>query len=167
MEIGELVSVAPPAPPPPPDTEFAAELVSATFKSGVKTSHAQAEVTPPYWEAGKEAAIEDDWTDMAKKLGLPAAPYSKRAAVYLVKEINVGDEFQVSITLGKHTPPDYVITDFDEALQHKLELFTSTPLTATYRAKTPGQTRIDIPVMDRKTLLSPLRSVTVNILPAR
>jgi hypothetical protein len=35
MEIGELVSVAPPAPPPPPDTEFAAELVSVTFKSGV------------------------------------------------------------------------------------------------------------------------------------
>jgi hypothetical protein len=98
MEIGELVSVAPPAPPPPPDTEFAAELVSVTFKSGVKTSHAQAEVTPPHWEAGKEAAIEDDWTDMAKKLGLPAAPYSKRVAVYLVKG-KAGASYDVEVKL--------------------------------------------------------------------
>jgi hypothetical protein len=94
---------------------------------------------------------------------LPAVDQVKLSA----NEIHVGDEFQVSITLGKHTPPDSVITDFDEALQHKLELLTTTPLTATYKAKTPGQTRVDIPVVDRKTLLSPPLSVTINILPAR
>jgi len=102
MEIGELVSVAPPAPPPPPDTEFAAELVSVTFKSGVKTSHAQAEVTTPHWEAGKESEVEDDWKDMAKKLGLPPEPYSKRAAVYLVKgKAGAGCDVEVKVKVTK------------------------------------------------------------------
>ena len=82
-------------------------------------------------------------------------------------EIHVGDEFQVSIVLGKHTPLDSVMTDFEQALEHKLELVTSRPLMASYKAKIPGQTYIEIRVMDRKTLLSPPRSVPINVLPAR
>jgi hypothetical protein len=79
----------------------------------------------------------------------------------------VGDEFQVSIVLGKHTPLDSVMTDFEQALEHKLELVTSRPLMASYKAKIPGQTYIEIRVMDRKTLLSPPLSVPINVLPAR
>jgi hypothetical protein len=86
-------------------------------------------------------------------------------------EIHVGDEFQVSVVLGKRTPLDSVMTDFVEtldvkSLEDKLELVTRTSLTATFKAEKPGQTHIDIPVMDRKTLLSPPLSVPINVLPA-
>jgi hypothetical protein len=87
-------------------------------------------------------------------------------------EIHVGDEFQISIILGKHTPLDFVMTDFVEtldvkSLEDKLELVTRTSLTATFKAEKPGQTQIDIRVMDRKTLLSPPLSAPINVLPAR
>jgi hypothetical protein len=83
------------------------------------------------------------------------------------RQIHVGDELKLSIILGKTTPLESVRTHFNEVGEHRLEVLSIQPLTATYRAKTPGQTRIDIPVVDRKTLLSPPLSVTVDILPAR
>ena len=86
--------------------------------------------------------------------------------------ILVGEEFQVTIVLGKQTPLDSVLTDFSEVLdlktmEDKLELMTRTALSATFRAEKPGQTHIDVPVMDRKTLLSPPLRVTIDVLPAR
>lgn len=99
MQVGEPVSLAPST--TPPDTEFAAELVSVTFKSGVKTSHLKAEVKVPHWEAGKEAEIEDDWKDMAKKLGVPPEPYSKRAAVFLIKSAGGAYDVEVKVKVTK------------------------------------------------------------------
>ena len=46
MQVGEPVSVAPPS-TPPDDVEFEAELVSVTFKSTLKTSHAKATINGP------------------------------------------------------------------------------------------------------------------------
>ncbi len=100
MQVGEPVSVAPP-PAPPEDKDFAAELVSITFKSSIKTSHSKATVAGPHWEAGKEAEITDDWQAMAKKMGLPAEPYSKRAATYLVKGAGGSHDIEVKIKVTK------------------------------------------------------------------
>jgi hypothetical protein len=88
------------------------------------------------------------------------------------QEIHVGEEFQVTIRLGKQTRLDSVVTDFAEVLdpktlEDKLELVTRTALSATFRAEKPGRTQVDVPVMDRKTLLSPPLSVTIDVLPAR
>ncbi len=83
-DFGEQICVAVP-PTTPPDQEFAAELVSVKFDSGVKVSHSKATVNGPHWEVGKDKEITDDWAATAKKLGLPAEPYSKRPAVYLIK----------------------------------------------------------------------------------
>jgi hypothetical protein len=83
-DFGEPICVAPPS-TLPPEKDFAAELVSVTFKSGVKASHGQAEITGANWEAGKEGEVTDDWKATAQKLGLPEEPYSKRAAVFLIK----------------------------------------------------------------------------------
>lgn len=83
------------------------------------------------------------------------------------EKIHVGDVFQVSINLGKRTPSLSLMTDFGVSLDDRLERLSREPLTATYKAKLSGQTRIEIPVADRKTLLSPALSVTLNILPAR
>jgi hypothetical protein len=83
------------------------------------------------------------------------------------EQIHVGDELKLSIILGKTTPLESVRTHFNEVGEHRLEVLSIQPLTATYRAKEPGQARIDIPVVDRKTLLSPPLSVTIDILPAR
>ncbi|HEX7499135.1 MAG TPA: hypothetical protein VF524_02410, partial [Polyangia bacterium] len=88
------------------------------------------------------------------------------------QQIHVGEEFQVTIVLGKQTPLDSVLTDFSEVLDPKtmednLELVTRTPLTATFKAVKLGQAHIDVSVMDRKTLLSPPLSLTVDVLSAR
>jgi hypothetical protein len=100
MQVGEPVSVAPPS-TPPDDVEFEAELVSVTFKSTLKTSHAKATINGPHWETGKEGEITDDWKDMAKKLRLPPEPYSKRAAVYLVKGAGGSYDIDVKVKVTK------------------------------------------------------------------
>lgn len=108
MQVGEPISVAPPS-STPDDVEFAAELVSVNFKGSLKTSHAKAEITGPHWEKGKEGEVVDDWKDMAKKLGLPPEPYSKRAAVFLVKGSAGGAydvEVKVKVTKSKNVSGD-------------------------------------------------------------
>jgi hypothetical protein len=83
------------------------------------------------------------------------------------KQVHVGDETRVSIVLGKGTAPVSVRTDFNEIGDHKLEVLSIQPLAAAYRAKEPGQARVDVPVFDRRTLLSPALSVAIEVLPAR
>jgi hypothetical protein len=100
MQVGEPMAVAPPL-QTPPDTMLEAELVSFTFKSRVKVSRANATITGPHWERGKESKIEDDWRRRAKKMQLPEGPYSKRAAVYLVKGATGGHEVEVKIKITK------------------------------------------------------------------
>lgn len=87
-------------------------------------------------------------------------------------EIHVGDVFQVSLVLGAKTALASVTVNFAEVLDKKtgedhLELVTREPLVATFKATKTGQATIDIPVMDRKTLLSPPLSVVIDVLPAR
>ena len=50
---------------------------------------------------------------------------------------------------------------------HKLDQLRRQPLVVTYRAEHPGQAHVDVSVMDKKTLLSPPLSVTVDVVPAR
>jgi len=107
MEIGEPICVAPPT-APPDDVELAAELVSVNFISSLKTSHAKATIKGPHWQAGQDRKITDDWKKMAKKLGLPAEPYSKRAAVYRVNSAGgkYDVEIKVKITKSKNVTGD-------------------------------------------------------------
>jgi hypothetical protein len=108
VQVGEPVSVAPPM-PPLDEVRFAAELVSVSFKSSLKTSYAQAAISSPHWEAGKDSEVRDDWKDMAKKVGVAAAQFSKRAAVYLVKGGTGGVydvEVKVKVTQSENVSGD-------------------------------------------------------------
>jgi hypothetical protein len=99
---------------------------------------------------------------------LPAVDKAKVSA----SEIHVGDVFQVSLVLGPKTALASVTTDFVQVFDTKtredhLELETREPLIASFKATKAGQATIDIPVMDRKTLLSPPLSVVIDVLPGR
>ncbi len=96
MQVGEPVAVVPAA-TPPPDAELAAELVSITFKSGIKVSRGRTTVEGPHWEIGKEHAIEDVWNRIARLLHLPVDPYSKRPAVFLAG--GLGGPYAVEVKL--------------------------------------------------------------------
>jgi hypothetical protein len=90
------------------------------------------------------------------------------------KQIHVGEEWRVSFELGKNTPMESVLTEIDEEWQSleygwhpRLEALKHSPLGAVYRGVEPGTARVQIRVVDRRTLLSPPLSVTVDVLPAR
>ena len=57
--------------------------------------------------------------------------------------------------------------DQDGTSEHRLEPERTAGLRSSYRAKAPGTARLDVRVVDRKTLLSPPLSASVEILPAR
>lgn len=84
--------------------------------------------------------------------------------------IHVGDEWRISFRLGKNVSADSVTTEIDEAIgaggRHHLESIKRSEGEATYRAVSPGTARVEIHVVDRKTLLSPPLSASVEILPA-
>jgi hypothetical protein len=89
------------------------------------------------------------------------------------KTVHVGDELHVSIALSPETPPESVATQFREAIADlpppfdpRLRQVAQEPLAVRYRAEHAGKTRVDISVVDRKTLLSPALSVTIDVLPA-
>jgi hypothetical protein len=101
VQVGEPVSAAPPG-PSADNVEFDAELVSVTFKGSLKTSHGRATISGPHWEAGKDSQLTDDWKDMARKLGLSPEPYSRRAAVYLIKgAAGASHDVQVKVKVNK------------------------------------------------------------------
>ena len=100
MQIGEPVAVVPAA-TPPPDAELEAELVSITFKSGIKVSECRVEVEGPHWESGKESVVEDLWSRLAGLLHLPVEPYSKRAAVYLIGGFGGSYDVEVKIRITR------------------------------------------------------------------
>ena len=100
MQVGEPVALAT-SRETPPDTTLEAELLSVTFKSRVKVSRAKATISGPHWERGKEGKIEDDWRRRARKMRLPDGPYSKRAAVYLVRGATGGHEVEVKVKVNK------------------------------------------------------------------
>ncbi len=79
-------------------------MLSITFKSGIKVSYLRRVVEGPHWEKGKDGAIDDLWSRLAKVLNLALVPYSKRAAVYLVAD-SVGPydvEVKLKITKSKN-----------------------------------------------------------------
>ena len=86
-------------------------------------------------------------------------------------QINVGDEWRLSLALAKITPAESVMIDLAEIHERdagcRLETIRVGSLAATYRAIAPGTARVDVRVVDRKTLLSPPLSASVQILPAR
>jgi hypothetical protein len=100
MQIGEPVAVVPVA-TPPPDAELEAEIVAITFKSKIKVSHGRALVEGPHWEKGKEGAIEDVWSRLARLLHLPAAPYSKRPAVFVAGGLGGPYDVEVKLRITK------------------------------------------------------------------
>jgi len=100
VQVGEPVAVLP-AVAPPPDSEFAAELLSITFKSGIKVSHLRKPIEGPHWEKGEESALVDLWSRLGKLLNLPLVPYSKRPAVYLVTGLGGPYDVQVRLKITK------------------------------------------------------------------
>lgn len=90
------------------------------------------------------------------------------------KQAHVGDEIRVAVTLAKTTPAASVetrIADVGEPARegstYRLEVLSSQPLAAVYKAREPGRARVDVSVIDRKTLLSPPASINIDILAAR
>jgi hypothetical protein len=100
MQVGEPAAVIP-APPPPPDCEFAAELLSVTFKSSEKVSHERKTIEGPHWVKGEEGKLEDFWSRLAGMMGLSAEPYSKRPAVYRVKGMTAAHIVEVKVNVTK------------------------------------------------------------------
>jgi hypothetical protein len=80
-------------------------------------------------------------------------------------EIHVGDEFQVSVGLGKGVTPDSLVTGFAQDMACRLRQIGRGLMTVTYRAEKPGRAIVDVLVMERKTLLSPPLTVVVDVLP--
>ena len=76
-------------------------MVSITFKSKIKVSRARVTVEGPHWEKGKERALEDVWSSLARLLHLPVEPYSKRPAVYLAGGLGGPYEVEVKLTITK------------------------------------------------------------------
>ena len=84
----------------------------------------------------------------------------------------VDDESKVAIVLGKNTPLASLDTNFTSPIDPKtkeagLAYVSRTPVEGTFRAEKPGKATVEVEVMDRKTLLSPPLSITVDVLPAR
>lgn len=67
----------------PSTTELDAELQEVTFDASKKTCLGGSEVRGPHWKAGEDPTHA--WRSQARGMGLPAGPYSKKPAVYLVK----------------------------------------------------------------------------------
>jgi hypothetical protein len=100
VQVGEPVAVVPVA-EPPPDSEFAGEVLSVTFKSGIKVSYLRKPIAGPHWEKGSEGAIVDLWSRLAKVLNLPLVPYSKRAVVYLAAGLDGSYDVEVKLKITK------------------------------------------------------------------
>lgn len=64
-------------------TAWAGEVVEVTFHADIASARDKAEITGPNWRIGVD--MTDDWP-LATKLGLPSGTYSKKPAVYLVRD---------------------------------------------------------------------------------
>jgi hypothetical protein len=79
--------------------------------------------------------------------------------------IHVGDRVSLRVTLADGTDVDSLVTRMDETdriLDYEEEV---DPLTTVYTAAQAGQCRVDVLLADRKTLLSPVLSVPIEVLP--
>jgi hypothetical protein len=87
------------------------------------------------------------------------------------KQVHVGETWRIAVELGRGTPMDSVIVELDEDHDrkglHRLEPLRSAGLRSSYQARATGTARVDIRIADRKTLLSPPLSASVEIVPVR
>jgi hypothetical protein len=81
------------------------------------------------------------------------------------RSIHVGDEVHLAVKLAKGTSPETIVTSIEQGNERLLMAKDIQALTGTYRAEHPGKSRIDVLLVDRKTLLSPPLSVSIEVLP--
>ena len=78
--------------------------------------------------------------------------------------VHVGAQVRVAVQLTSGSERD-LTTDFREMPPALLDQQSSDALSANFLAKSPGQTRVEIILIDEKTLLSRPLSVPVEVLP--
>ena len=78
--------------------------------------------------------------------------------------IHVGNEVRLSVTLSPGTAPD-INTRIRESSVELLGITGRDALSATFLAKRPGRTSLNVTLIDRRTMLSPPLSVPVEVLP--
>lgn len=95
------------------------------------------------------------------------SPHLPRAEAVVIspKSIRVGDQVQVAVTLAKNITAADILTDINQGRERLLANQGIKDLTAKYLAERPGRSRIDVSLVNRKTLLSPDLSVEFDVLP--
>lgn len=95
------------------------------------------------------------------------APFVPRpdAVVISPKLIHVGDQVQVAVTLPKNVAAVDIFADINQGRERLLAEQHIQDLTAKYLAERPGRSRVDVSLVNRKTLLSPDLSVELQVLP--
>jgi hypothetical protein len=81
------------------------------------------------------------------------------------KAVHVGNQVQVAVTLAKGTVASDVLGSIDQGTEHLLEEQDVQSFSATYQARQAGHSRINISLVNRKTLLSPDLGVDFAVLP--
>ncbi|MBL9100797.1 MAG: hypothetical protein JNL82_07560 [Myxococcales bacterium] len=81
-----------------PPKVWVGRVVEVTFKSRIAAVRSKATIAGPHWKYGED--VLDKW-DLAEPLKLPRGPYSKRAAVYLVKDAGGAREVEVKVEVKK------------------------------------------------------------------
>jgi hypothetical protein len=87
------------------------------------------------------------------------------AVVLSPKTITVGSQVQLVVTLAKQTLPSDIVGRIRQGREHLLEEQDVQSFSATYQARQAGHSRINISLVNRKTLLSPDLGVDIAILP--
>ncbi|MDC0717874.1 hypothetical protein [Nannocystis bainbridge] len=95
VQIGEPVGVSGASSPPP---DWAAEVIEVSFNSGIAAARDKAAIRAPHWSIGED--LSDLWK-LTQSLRLPEAPYSKKAAVYLVEGAGGPREVEVKVRVSK------------------------------------------------------------------
>jgi hypothetical protein len=78
--------------------EWAGEIIEITFRTDIPAARDKAAISPPHWKKGEDPS--DAWS-LTSTLGLPDAPYSKKAAVYLVKDGGGSKDVEVKVNVTK------------------------------------------------------------------
>jgi hypothetical protein len=92
--------------------------------------------------------------------------YLPRANVVVSpKKLHVGAEVRVSVTLAKGTTSSETRGNIAQGSERLLEERDVQPFAASFQAMKPGTGRINVSLIDRKTLLSPDLGVEIHVAP--
>jgi hypothetical protein len=97
MQVGEPAATAASS-SNPPRKEWEAQVIEITFKTNITAARDKAAIAAPHWKEGEDPS--DTWS-LTSSLGLPDAPYSKKAAVYLVKAAGGPKDVEVKVRVTK------------------------------------------------------------------